>query len=75
MTGQIRFKILDQVHSLTDFPVPLIYKRLDRGYPDSKFILTVRDTESWLTSVEKHFKIMDQPDKPYPTEHKTSERY
>lgn len=59
--GKIHFKMLEQVQSLTDFPVPLIYKRLDKGYPDSKFILTIRDTESWLTSVENHFRIMSTP--------------
>jgi hypothetical protein len=28
---------------------------MDKKYPNSKFILTIRDTERWLTSVVKHF--------------------
>ncbi|MGB3295829.1 MAG: sulfotransferase family protein [Phormidesmis sp.] len=31
------------------------YKRLDERFPDSKFILTVRDVQSWIKSHEKHF--------------------
>ena len=62
MMGQTHFKILEQVQSLTDFPIPLIYKRLDKGYPGSKFILTIRDTESWLKSAQNHFEIMNRPD-------------
>lgn len=59
--GNERFPLIDQVASVTDFPIPLIYKRLDKGYPGSKFILTVRDSESWIKSVENHFTIMDTP--------------
>jgi len=28
-----------------------VYKDVDRKYPGSKFILTVRDMEQWLTSI------------------------
>lgn len=30
------------------------YKGLDKDYPGSKFILNIRDTESWITSRFKH---------------------
>ena len=29
----------------------LIYREVDRQYPGSKFILTVRELEAWLTSI------------------------
>ncbi|MEM6781872.1 MAG: sulfotransferase family protein [Pseudomonadota bacterium] len=61
VAGQEKFKILEHVQSLTDFPIPYIYRRLDKAYPDSKFILTVRDSDSWLKSAENHFKIMEAP--------------
>ncbi|GJL85911.1 MAG: hypothetical protein DHS20C02_16860 [Micavibrio sp.] len=63
--GQKNFKAADHYKSLTDFPVPLIFERLDQGYPGSKFILTVRDTEGWLKSVRKHFEIMSSPQKKF----------
>jgi len=32
------------------------YKKLDKKYPKSKFILTVRDTKSWINSYKKFFQ-------------------
>lgn len=32
------------------------YRRLDKAYPDSKFILTMRNKKKWLVSCEKQFK-------------------
>lgn len=34
-----------------------MYKRLDESFPDSKFILTVRDPNSWWKSVERWITI------------------
>lgn len=33
-----------------------VYKQLDKEYPNSKFILTIRDLDSWLIDTEKHIK-------------------
>lgn len=38
-----------------DMPWPLFFRELDRAFPGSKFILTVRNPESWFHSIEKHF--------------------
>jgi len=38
-----------------DNPWPVLYKELDARYPGSKFILTLRDTPSWLSSIVRHF--------------------
>jgi len=38
-----------------DYPIPRIYKVMDRAYPDSKFILTVREEEQWLRSGQNFF--------------------
>lgn len=43
---------LEQSYSACDNPIPLFYKKLDVAYPDSKFILTIRDEDGWLKSVE-----------------------
>jgi fructose-1,6-bisphosphatase/inositol monophosphatase family enzyme len=41
--------------ALTDTPIPSFYRELDARLPGSKFILTVRDRESWLQSCRKQF--------------------
>jgi hypothetical protein len=46
---------LERYYALSDLPIPLLYPKLDRAYPGSKFILTIRDEGKWLTSVEQHF--------------------
>lgn len=37
-----------------DFPWMALYREMDRDWPGSKFILTVRDADSWLRSVKSH---------------------
>lgn len=40
---------------LSDIPIPIYFKKLDKEFPNSKFILTVREINSWLRSCKKHF--------------------
>ena len=41
--------------SVDDWPWPALFKRLDRLYPDAKFILTFRkDPQRWLKSYQNH---------------------
>lgn len=40
--------------ALTDEPTILVFKAVDHDYPGSKFILTTRDIDSWLTSIENN---------------------
>jgi hypothetical protein len=41
--------------SFDDLPWPMFYRRLDRMYPDSKFILTVRrSSDAWFESIRRH---------------------
>jgi len=46
-------KEFDQYQALADIPVSSRYRNLDVMFPGSKFILTVRDTKSWLRSRER----------------------
>ena len=46
---------LDTYDALTDTPIPNFYRELDKKYPNSKFILTVRDMDGWLNSCRKQF--------------------
>jgi hypothetical protein len=46
-------------YSLTDLPVPLMYRELDAAFPNSKFILTTRETGAWLASVARQYEFND----------------
>jgi hypothetical protein len=54
-------RYLAKHQSATDFPVPLYFKELDRLYSRAKFVLTIREEQGWLASVEKHFYLMQVP--------------
>lgn len=55
MTGKYDFSILNDFDGITDIIVAPFYAQLDKLFPDSKFILTIRDKQSWLRSLEAHF--------------------
>jgi len=49
-------QVLLHYDGATDSTVALCFQELYRQYPNSKFILTIRDRDSWLASCGKHFK-------------------
>jgi Sulfotransferase domain len=55
-SGNYELSILEEYQGIVDIPVAPYYAQLDRIYPDSKFILTVRDKHSWLSSIETHWR-------------------
>ena len=44
-------EIAEPFDALQDVPWALLYKELDEKFPNSKFILTVREEEKWLKSL------------------------
>jgi len=54
-------RLAEQFDAFQDNPWPLVYREMDRRYPQSKFILTVRDTEEWWRSVVGHFGAVSTP--------------
>jgi hypothetical protein len=40
---------------VTDDPWPLLYREMDAAFPNSRFILTSRDLQNWITSMLRHF--------------------
>jgi len=54
--------VVDAHDALTDTPIPSFYRELDARYPNSKFILTVRERNAWLQSCKKQFtqKLADK---------------
>ncbi len=57
MIGNYNFSILKDFDGITDITVTPFYAQLDKLFPDSKFILTVRDKESWLRSLKAQWSI------------------
>jgi hypothetical protein len=55
--GRYDLSILREKQALTDIPVAPFYAQFDAIFPDSKFILTTRPTDSWIRSVENHFEM------------------
>lgn len=51
----------------TDITVSAFMRELDARYPGSRFILTVRDPEDWILSIEAHIKRIDKRE--WTTEH------
>ncbi len=54
-------RILKNYNAIEDTPWYIIYKKLDNWYPKSKFILTIRDEESWYKSVSRHIGDLKNP--------------
>lgn len=54
-------RMLDNYDAAEDTPWYMIYKELDRLIPHSKFILTLRDPESWYLSVSRHIGDLRSP--------------
>jgi len=56
--GRYRLPVLEEYQGAVDIPVAPFYAQLDAEYPGSRFVLTVRDPEAWLRSVELHWELM-----------------
>ena len=52
-SGAGRLSVLDRFDAATDLPIAANYRALDRGYPGSRFVLTVREKGQWLASCER----------------------
>ncbi|MGF1492450.1 MAG: sulfotransferase family protein [Microcoleaceae cyanobacterium] len=46
-------KLLVEFHAYTDTPVARIFKLLDSAFPNSKFVLTVREENAWFESYSR----------------------
>jgi hypothetical protein len=55
MTASGRSHTLERHYALSDLPITILYERLDKAYPGSKFILTMRSEEAWIRSVRNHW--------------------
>lgn len=55
------YALAEKFDAFQDNPWPLLFQELDLKYPNSKFILTLRDTKSWITSQIRHFGSKKTP--------------
>ena len=53
--GIYKFEVLDKYRGITN-AFEMIFPQIDKVYPNSKFIYTIRDKEEWLISADKHLK-------------------
>ena len=45
---------LDSYDSVTDVPLPVLYRQLHSRYPTARFILLLRNPFDWVRSVRRH---------------------
>lgn len=55
MSGDFSSDAIGPFIFYTDIPVPAYYREFDIACPNSKFILTIRNPEDWIVSIENHF--------------------
>jgi len=59
-TSDIEFSwpwYLERYEAFGDIPVSFFYQKLDKMYPNAKFILSYREKDKWLDSAKKHFSV------------------
>jgi len=54
-------QLVTRFDAFQDNPWPILYREMDDENPDSKFILTIRSSESWINSQVKHFGYHETP--------------
>lgn len=54
-------EIAQDYDAVEDMPWPIMFRELDHAFPNSKFILTVRDTDRWYASIASHFGSNPNP--------------
>lgn len=56
LQGKYRLSVLNDYDAITDIVVSIYYAQFDKEYPNSKFILTVRNKQDWLKSIQQHIE-------------------
>lgn len=56
-----RSPAVEKYYAVCDLPTTILYEQLDKAYPGSKFILTIRPDGDWLRSVQDHWDHEKNP--------------
>jgi len=67
-SGNFNFSVLKDYDGISDITISPYYAQLDKIFPNSKFILTIRDKNAWLNSFERHWSERDPFNDPIQTE-------
>ncbi len=57
---RVYLSVLQNHDALTDALVCCLYRALDKAYPGSKFILTIREKQAWLRSYQDLWEVSDR---------------
>lgn len=60
-TGQYNLSILKKYDGMTDITASPFFPHLDSLFPGSKFILTLREKEAWLKSMQSYYSSKPLP--------------
>jgi hypothetical protein len=74
MVGNYNFSLLKDFDGITDITVASVYTKIDQLFPNSKFILTVRDQESWLKSLAAQWNTESKFDDSFSSNETTMQR-
>lgn len=55
------YELAEKYDAFLDNPWPIVFKEMDKKYPESKFILTLRPVDAWYRSITGHFKEASTP--------------
>jgi hypothetical protein len=73
LTAGTLVAVLEPYQAATDLSVARYFREIDRTFAGAKFVLTVRDLDGWLRSVEQHFER--NPLASYPLEGRRPREY
>lgn len=57
----LALRLADRFDAFQDNPWPILYRELDEHYPGSRFVLTIRPSDEWISSVVHHFGALATP--------------
>jgi hypothetical protein len=58
---ELAFKLANRYDAFQGNPWAILYKELDRKFPGSKFILTLRPSDEWIRSIIREFGDEETP--------------
>ena len=57
----VTLQCMDEHDALQDSPCPFMFEVIDKSFPGTKFVLTYRPVESWLSSYARYFQDENNP--------------
>ena len=72
--GNYNLSILEEYDGITDITVAPFYAQLDDMYPNSIFILTIRNVNDWHRSLKKHYDNRNKLNELYKNTHRSNLR-